>query len=807
MTAKTSAAACQIAKRAFRLKGRDTFLYSGEVHYFRIPRRYWAKHLQALADAQCQAVSSYVPWSWHEPKEGHFDLTGKTHPERDLAGFLDLARDMDLCVTLKPGPYIMAETTDGGIPRWVTRDYPETSCMDENGHHWGPDFVTFASPVLREKASAWFARFAKDIVVPRQSARHGAVIMLQLCNEIGMFQWLGARGDYSPANTAAWHHYLKLAFGKVDGLARLLERDISDFSEVMPPLGPCKTRSEFNLYRIWHDFHRWLYADYVKWIADTLRGSGVAVPFFTNVGGWVYGRAHEFPLNGTFHRRTAEVAPDVMYGIDHIPEFVSTLNSHDGIVATQVADELQRGRKPLYSAELQCGSREHGVEPYPGEMALFYRHCLIHGLTGMNFYMFSQGRNPKGRGVDGPMFYWYNAVDYKGARQEVYPVVQQLGEWLSHNGKLLVRTEKPAGLAVGFYPPLYETEFLFPKLQKQSHMNPADFGLMDPVSFRDRAYFDGVIRILVKKNVPYDLADLTTRSAENLLKYRTLVVLSSEMMDAATQAKLVEYVHSGGRLVIFPVLPQYDLSLAPCRILQEKLGIHEAGPAESGRVYMGRLKDIPVAGKRLRLQAKGATVLAKTAANEVVGIEKRMGKGVARCFGFQVHYSIEEHPSLWSAMMELDDAARNAWTDNDCLQVEVRYAGSEAILFVGNFHRAPRWSHVTVRHPQETDPIDLGLVRLAGLTGLLLPICLRLGPALTLLYAHGELIGKQAGGKRVRLELRGPTASEGRIALRSGKAVREVLVDGQPAALKRHGDVVSATYVQSGDIQTVEIVT
>ncbi len=130
---------CTVGENALLLNGKKTFLYSGEVHYFRIPTRYWEKHLKALADAGCNAVSSYVPWSWHEFEEGRFDLTGETHSERNVAGFADLAAKYNLFVTLKPGPYVMAETTDQGIPRWLTEKYPDTLALDENGKHGDPN--------------------------------------------------------------------------------------------------------------------------------------------------------------------------------------------------------------------------------------------------------------------------------------------------------------------------------------------------------------------------------------------------------------------------------------------------------------------------------------------------------------------------------------------------------------------------------------------------------------------------------------------------------------------------------------------
>ncbi|OQW94817.1 MAG: hypothetical protein BWK77_08480, partial [Verrucomicrobia bacterium A1] len=788
----------------FSLNGKESFLYSGEVHYFRIPTQYWEKHFRALADAGCNAVSTYVPWSWHEFEEGRCDLTGRTHPERDIAGYVDLARKYNLFVTLKPGPYVMAETTDQGIPAWLTRDYPDTRALDEHGNPWGSAFIAFASETFRKKAARWLQHFSREIVVPRQSLQRGAVIMMQLCNEIGMFQWLGARGDYSPSNLAAWQHFLKKHYPDIRALAGLLDREIHNYAEVTPPHDFCDTRRDFVLYRIWHDFHRWLYGDYVKYLSHTLRDAGVTVPFFTNVGGWVFGRAHEFSLNGTFHRESAKVAPDVLYGLDHIPEAVSTLNVHDGIVANQTAAELQRRHGPLYSAELQCGSREHGVQTYPSELGLFYRHCIIHGLTGMNFYMFSQGRNPKGRGSDGPLFYWYNAVNYKAQRQPTFPMIAELGEWLKHNGDMVVASQRPANLAVGFYPPLYETEFLVPILGKGTKLSASKLGLaLDPVDFRNRAYFDGVLRILTKKSVPFDFADLLIRPVRELLQYKTLVILSNDIMDAETQQKLVDYVRAGGKLVIFPMLPKYDLDFNPCRIMEKAFGYEVKHGGKSNRIYMDDLKDIPVPTLPWVMRDHGGKVLARDVNGEVVGIEKKVGKGTVRFFGFYVSYGIEEHPDLWSAMMELPEIPRNAWSKSDELHLEARFSGKEALLFAGNFHRMPVSAHVFVRNPRGKNPVDIGTVHMDSLNGLFLPIQTDVAPGLTLVFAHGELIERSK--TRRRFSLRGPQNSKGVIALKSQKPVTSITVDGEPVKFKKAGQIIHAEYAQNGKTQVIEV--
>ena len=55
--------------------------------------------------AGLMAVSTYVEWSLHNPKEGVYDFEGIA----DIVQFIKLAEQEDLFVILRPGPYICAE--------------------------------------------------------------------------------------------------------------------------------------------------------------------------------------------------------------------------------------------------------------------------------------------------------------------------------------------------------------------------------------------------------------------------------------------------------------------------------------------------------------------------------------------------------------------------------------------------------------------------------------------------------------------------------------------------------------------------
>jgi hypothetical protein len=70
----------------------------------------------------------------------------------------------------------------------------------------------------------------------------------------------------------------------------------------------------------------------------------------------------------------------------------------------------------------------------------------------MNFYMFSQGRNPKAEAPTA-MFYWSMRSTIKATANR-FPTIRDLGDWLKHNaGKFLTEANAPP-VSAGFYPPL-----------------------------------------------------------------------------------------------------------------------------------------------------------------------------------------------------------------------------------------------------------------------------------------------------------------------------------------------------------------
>ncbi|MCD7735551.1 MAG: beta-galactosidase, partial [Lachnospiraceae bacterium] len=110
-------------QKGIRINGQYEILVVSSLFYFRIPRSKWESRMRLLKSAGYNAIDVYFPWNYHEKKPGEWDFT----EERDVSAFLRLARENNLWVIARPGPYICSEWDGGGIPAWHYLSVPQSS--------------------------------------------------------------------------------------------------------------------------------------------------------------------------------------------------------------------------------------------------------------------------------------------------------------------------------------------------------------------------------------------------------------------------------------------------------------------------------------------------------------------------------------------------------------------------------------------------------------------------------------------------------------------------------------------------------
>ena len=153
---------------SLKVNGERLVLRAGALHYFRLPSQdLWRHRLGLLKAAGYNAVDLYFCWSYHSHAQGHYDFTGA----KDVEALLALATELGLWVIVRPGPYINAETSGGGLPGWVLADPAITALRNQTDGRHTP------CPAYMAAVREWW-----EALIPRLATCPN-VLLLQLENE------------------------------------------------------------------------------------------------------------------------------------------------------------------------------------------------------------------------------------------------------------------------------------------------------------------------------------------------------------------------------------------------------------------------------------------------------------------------------------------------------------------------------------------------------------------------------------------------------------------------------------------------
>ncbi|KAJ5082234.1 hypothetical protein N7532_011277 [Penicillium argentinense] len=139
-------------------------LFSGEFHPFRLPvPGLWLDVFQKIKSMGFNGVSFYTDWNLLEGNPGHIFTEGIWSLER----FFEAASEAGIYLIARPGPYINAEVTAGGIPGWVLRINATIRCDD-------PEYLNATTKYMSTVAN----------VIERAQITHGGpVVLVQPENE------------------------------------------------------------------------------------------------------------------------------------------------------------------------------------------------------------------------------------------------------------------------------------------------------------------------------------------------------------------------------------------------------------------------------------------------------------------------------------------------------------------------------------------------------------------------------------------------------------------------------------------------
>ncbi|KAI8099290.1 beta galactosidase [Halteromyces radiatus] len=148
---------------SLKIDNERVFFWGAEFHPFRLPSPdLWVDVLEKIKASGFNVVQSYFHWGFHSWNNQTVDLTGI----RDMELFLQMAHEVGLYVSARPGPYINAETTAGGFALWSKK-------LKGTSRTSAPDWTAAWKPYITKMATLF-----NKYQYPK-----GPVIAVQIDNE------------------------------------------------------------------------------------------------------------------------------------------------------------------------------------------------------------------------------------------------------------------------------------------------------------------------------------------------------------------------------------------------------------------------------------------------------------------------------------------------------------------------------------------------------------------------------------------------------------------------------------------------
>lgn len=724
-------ASFQIHSGQFWYDGRPLLIQAGEFHYFRSPAEAWAERLALLQRAGFNAVASYIPWLWHEVEPGQPDLTGQTHPQRNLAGFLDLAAEMGLFILARPGPYIMAETINEGIPPWVFERHPQVAVVNQRGQ--AQNIASYLHPDFLTHVSGWY-RAVFAVLAPRQVTRGGNILLIQLDNEMGMPHWVRNMFDLNPHTLTRFAGFLAQTY-PADLARRYPAADLPAFLKeaLSDPASPRGAQVAADYRR----FYRAYLREYAAFLYNEAQRCGMETAPVVNIHGFGNG-GKTFPI-GLSQLVEVMESPGFITATDVYPLLIGEGNFHQLLLVNEMTKALQNPAQPLFSIEFQAGGNPDFGNGQSSFYDLHTRLCLSNGMRGINHYLFFDGENDP---LLSPVrrHDWGHPVRKDGSLRRHFHRYPHLSQVLAAYGADLLLARPRVVTRVAFRLDDFMSEVIHPQ-EKQT---------MDELTHqREVILFDQIGRGLALTHRPFDALEIE-RAQLDAQTCPSLWMMIERSCPPRVQQKLMDYVRSGGRLILIGRLP-LDEDGQPAFLLREALGIRSLRsypPFETHEIAVFDDPHVPVDFLE-SYRGEFDEVFARTAEGEAVGVVKSLGRGRLMLLGAALPVRSLEDLTI-TARMAKDMDIPPLFEVSDWLDVRLSEGQNGSFLFVNNYQDDPVEAVIRLNGEALFGGWPL---RVEARRGLILPLDWRLGEGLTLHYLTAEVTEVTRSADEIRLNV------------------------------------------------------
>ncbi|MBN2406387.1 MAG: beta-galactosidase [Elusimicrobia bacterium] len=760
----------KISNGGFQAGKKPFFVYSGEMHYFRIPRRLWGVHLKKAKKAGLNAVSTYIPWCIHERNEGEFDF-------KSISDFIKEVEKHGLHLIARVGPVSNAEMVLEGLPVWLIEKYKNSFLKGKDlGNLPHVTLVAYNSPAFIKCVEKWYSGLL-PIISRNQIHKGGCISMVQLCNEIGMVHWLNKAADYNSYSDDMYRDFLKGKYGDIKSLNSRYGTAYPGFSDVNQPSDINIKEGENMLpYFDWMYYYFEYYAQYFSRLNGLALEHDISVPVIANIPQFydydVRGRGIFSPMTSLMFSRFRDYVKEVVFGGAYQMRRLDYENFHDVYITSEVVKMITTKGVPSMCCELQFGIMRDRPKLYPQDVELNLKTSAASGLDALNGYMFSGGVNEEYFGAMGINHGWQAPLTPDGRENPHYAPIAEFGKIIKSFGSEIAQSKKSDDLAIGFYKPYYATEYL-----SGSFIDKLEY-------FRTQLFFDGLARMITLAGYTYVFVDIQDASPEELKKYRHIAVLSFDFMDGATQKKLAEYVKSGGRLILYPEVPVKDITGEKEESLAREFALEVSGKADGKFVYIdGKQTLVNSSIQVLKNRGKG-TAMGYSENRQLCSVINTCGEGKVLVMGFGLNHTFDNQVDRVGYLLDRFGVRKTVETmPGSEVSAVVRKKDESGFLFLTNYHQVPKATWLKLRLPGEKTVTRIpsrGTMKMPVRVSFIIPLNVRVSDDLKIRYSTHEVTGYSRSAKGVRLDLR--RMNEGadvEIGLESSRKPSSVRIEGK----------------------------
>ncbi|GGF27227.1 glycoside hydrolase [Halobacillus andaensis] len=765
----------EITDKQIFIDGKPQIIMCGEIHYYRIDRSEWQDRIDKLKDAGCNAAASYVPWLCHEEVEGKIDLEGNTRPELDLAGFIDLCAENDLYFFLRPGPFIMAEMKNEGIPYWVIDKHPEIVPVTWDGKQTLAKTLDYSAPSFLEETKKWYAA-VMEVAAPRLQPNRGNIIGVQLDNEVGMLSWVSNCPDLTDNVVDDFVGWLQERYDEEtlkDRYPFILE---GNYSAIRSPEDNYAAQLHFDLgYYMRHRF-----AKYIDTLRSYAEEFGVRdVPFIVNIHGTGGGRGFTYPIGISQLYESYTQGPGYLSGSDIYFGDLNMESFQDLYLINGFMDAVHRPEQPLTSVEFNCGDGNFGnnfsgrLDPSAADFKA--RMCIAQGNRLINYYLLTGGKNyrlsdQRDDGNDriastGERHGFAAPISPEGELNYTYPrMARSIQTIMAVSDKLAVMNEERDDVAFAFIPDYYMTEACYPNSTRMKEI------YQNLEANRSTAAWENMARAMLLKGFRYGAADIQNKPIDPV-ETPVLAVPSACYMAREVQEKLVSYLSDGGGVLLYGEVPLYDMEGNPCHLLADAMGVRSTGRRLAGPAYDLSVYADGWAQDRAEIRVHKAQIFETGAqaeplfrvygTDETCGFDTKVGRG--RAIVIATPYTCDL--DLFTKALEKLGAKAGLKNDSKYHGVFMTSTATEQgerFLHLLNLDGFDKEMHL---YENDVKLFDGRKLELQAKEGIMLPINLTVGEV-TIHYATAEIRNVQSDAIHFRL-----TQSEDVMALKTDRQV------------------------------------